>query len=93
MAKEAEFLPPELAIGALCVKLSAAEDLEQLGDVEQVLFQHRRVHQTIVHMYERAPAQRICGPQNPAVDRREALSCCGMRWASWPVVRKVETDD
>ena len=36
----------ELALGALGVQLPAAEDLEHLGYVEQMLFQRRRVPQT-----------------------------------------------
>ena len=47
VAEEAELLPPELALGALGIELPAAEDLEHLGVVEQMLFQRRQVHQTI----------------------------------------------
>ena len=36
--KETEPLPPEHALGALGVELPAGEDLEQIGDVEQMLF-------------------------------------------------------
>ena len=59
---------PELALGALGVELSTADDLEHLRDVEQVLLQLRRVHQTIVHMHQRAPAQRTRCPRIPTVD-------------------------
>ena len=67
MAEEAELLPPKLALGALGEQLSAAEDLEHLRDVEQVLLQRRRVHQTVVHVHERAPAQRARRPGDPTM--------------------------
>ena len=54
MAEEAELLPPEFAFGALGVELQAAEDLEHLLDVEQVLLQRRPVHQTVIHINKRA---------------------------------------
>ena len=76
MAEEAELPPPELALAALVVELPAAEDLECLRDVEQVLLQRRRVHRTIVCVNERTPAQRARGPREPAVDRRKA-PCAG----------------
>ena len=41
MAEEAELLVPESALGALGVELPAVEELEDLLDVEQVLFQRR----------------------------------------------------
>ena len=83
---------PNSHLGALGVELPVAEDLEHLGDVEQMLFQPRRVHQTIVHIIECTPAQRARAPRDPAVDRREALSWCDMRRTSGPVSREVETD-
>ena len=56
MAEEAELLPTELALGTLGEQLPAAEDLKNLRDVKEVLLQRRRVHQTVVHVHERAPA-------------------------------------
>ena len=56
--------------------LPAADDLECLRDVEQVLLQRRRVHRTIVCVKERTPAQRARGPREPAADRRKA-PCAG----------------
>ena len=69
MAEEAELLAPELALGAIGVELQAAEDLEDLRDVELLLFQRRGVHQAIVHINERALAQGSSGPRDPAMDR------------------------
>ena len=40
-------------------------DLEDLRDVEQVLFQRRGVHQAIVHINERAPAKGGRGQEAP----------------------------
>ena len=91
MAEEAEFLSPELAFGALGVELPAAEDLEDLRDVEQVLFQRRRVHQAIVHINERARAQWARGPWDPAMDGRKARAWGWGRGASGRAPLEVET--
>ena len=72
VAEEAELPPLELAFGALGVELLAAEDLEHLFNVEQVLLPCRRVHHVIVHVHQREPVQRSRGPMDrPPVDRRE----------------------
>ena len=58
MAQKAELLPSELAFGALGIELPTTEDLEYLLNVEQMLLQRRQVHQAVVHVHQRAPAQR-----------------------------------
>ncbi len=82
MAEEAKILPLEFALGALSEQLPAAEDLEHLHDVEQVLLHRGRVDQAVVHIHERAPAQRARRTGDPTVDWHEVLSgpparrCC-----------------
>ncbi len=71
MAEEAELQPSKLAFEALGEQLPAAEDLEHLRDVEQVLLQRQRVYQTIVHVHKRAPAQRARRLRDHTADWRK----------------------
>ena len=77
MAEEVELLAPEKALGVLGVELPAAEDLKHLRDVEQVLFQRRGVHQAIVHINERAPAQGGRGPRKATRSPRDEKPAVG----------------
>ena len=43
---------------------STTEDLKHLRDVEKMLLQRRLVHQTVVHVHQRAPFER-CAPPTP----------------------------
>lgn len=61
MTEEAEFLPSEFELRALGIEPSAAEDLDYLFDVEQVLLMRRRVHQAVIHINQRAPAPQARG--------------------------------
>ena len=92
MAEEAELLAPKLALGTLGVELPAAEDLEHLRDVEQVLFQRRGVHQATIHVNEPAPAQGARGPRDPAMDGRKARAWGWGRGTSGRAALKVETN-
>ncbi len=74
MAEKAKLLPAELALGALCIELPTAEDLKHLLDIEKVLLQQWQVHQTIVHVHQRAPAQRARRPRDSTMDWRQGWS-------------------
>jgi hypothetical protein len=86
-------LPPdsdsELALGALGGQPPTAEDhLERLRDLEQALLPRWRVHQTVVHMHERAPAQRARRPRawDPARARIRWLRLCN----GAPVIARLQ---
>jgi hypothetical protein len=57
MAEEAQLLPPELALTAFCNQLAPADDLQHLCYIQEMLFEHWQMDQTIVHLHQRAQAK------------------------------------